>query len=103
MHLFGRTIMLTTLDPIPRAFRAAPGVLAMNQIEIDSCQRNALDDAVIIKPIIEAVQAEDMADALRTFIHKPRKVTRKTPKIAPSHRMAMLNAINAGRRPHTGG
>ena len=97
MLIFGRRVIPTTLDPVPRNFRAAPGVIALNQIELDAIHRNAEDDREIIKPILEAIQAEDMADAMRVYVHKPRKITRATPKMRPSDRMSMLNAIYRGR------
>ena len=35
LHTFaGRRVLVTTLDDVPRAFRAAPGVIALNPDEI---------------------------------------------------------------------
>lgn len=93
MIMFERRVIPTILDPIPRSFRACLGHLALNQREIDAIRRNSEDDADTIKEIMEIVQAEDMADANRTFIFKPRKVNSKTPKLGPSVRMSMLNVV----------
>lgn len=98
MTFLGRRIIATTLDPIPRSFRAVPGYLALNQFEIAAIGRNSLADTDTIKPIMEIVQAEDMADVNRTFIFKPRKVSRKTPKLGPSLRLFMVNTLSPGRR-----
>ena len=92
MMFAGRRIVLTTLEPVPRAFRAAPGVIVLNTAELTALERNQPGDHDILQEVVEICQAEDMADAMRTFKFKLRKVTAKTPKLAPSHRMALLNA-----------
>jgi hypothetical protein len=93
MKMFERIVIPTILDPIPRSFRACLGHIVLNQREIDACRRNSEDDRDTIEEIMDIVQAEDMADANRTFIFKPRKVNSKTPKIGPSVRLSMLNVI----------
>jgi hypothetical protein len=45
----------------------------------------------------EIVQAEDAADASKTFVYRPRKVNRKTPKLGPSVRLSMVDAIHRGK------
>lgn len=97
MRVFERRVILTTLDPIPRSFRAAPGVLAMNQREVDAVRRNDPEDREVIGEIAEIAQAEDAAEAFQVFKVKPRRVSAKTPKIAPSTRLSMLNSIYKGR------
>ena len=92
MQMFGRRVIPTTLDEIPRAFRAAPGVLALNQAELAALQRN---DGPTFKRILEIVQAEDMADAT---LQMRRSVKRPKGKIGPSTRLSMLNAIYQGRK-----
>lgn len=89
MIILGRRFIMTTLAEIPRAFRVAPGVLALNADELAAIRRNNKSDAPIIKPIIDIVRAEDMADALLQM----RKPKPRRSKIGPSVRMAMLAAI----------
>ena len=97
MKLFERRIIMTTLDPIPRTFRACLGHLALNDRELRSIRRNDPEDYETIKEIAEIVEAEDAAEARNVFKFKPRNVTAKTPKISPSNRMAMLAVLNPGR------
>lgn len=86
MRLFGRKIILTTLDEIPRRFRASPGYLALNQSEINALKSN---DGNTFKRILDIVQSEDMRDALLKY-EKPK--VRKT-TLQPSSRMARLNVL----------
>jgi hypothetical protein len=91
MTIFGRRIIVTTLDPIPRLFRAAPGVLAMNKSEIEAYQRG---DREVFRLIVDICQAEDAADArLAMQTQRPRRRT-----LSPSTRLFMLGAINPPRR-----
>ena len=92
MMFLGRRIVPTTLDPLPRQHRAAPGVLAVNHLE-----RAALDcgDGEVFKMLADIVQAEDAADARLAL--RPRAPKRKA-KLDPSTRMSMLDAIYAGRK-----
>lgn len=78
---------MTTLDEIPRAFRAAPGVLALNAAELAALERN---DAETFKRIMAIVQAEDFGDAMLQMRPKPK---RRRVKLGPSTRMSMLNVI----------
>ena len=90
MTIFGRRIIITTLDPIPRLFRAAPGVLAMNQCEIAAFKRG---EATTFKLIVDICQAEDAADArLAMQTHRPRRK-----RLGPSTRLFMLGAVSPGR------
>jgi hypothetical protein len=69
----------------------------MSSREIAALNRNQPGDHEILQEVVEICQAEDMADAMRTWKFKPRKVTAKTAKLAPSHRLAMKSAIRAGK------
>jgi len=70
----------------------------MNTAEIAALNRNQPGDYEILQEVVEICQAEDMADAMRTWKFKPRKVTAKTAKLAPSHRLAMLNAVYSRKK-----
>jgi hypothetical protein len=90
MDVFGRRIIATTLDPIPRLFRAAPGVLAMNQSEIDAFTRG---DREVFHLIVDICKAEDRVDALLAMqIFRPRRR-----RLSPSTRLFMLGAVSPGR------
>ena len=86
MMFAGRRIILTTLDPIPRSFRAVPGCIALHKDEVDALNRL---DGEKFKEIIDIIKAEDWADAVLTV--RP-KLKKRTVKLAPSVRMSMLNA-----------
>lgn len=90
-----RRIIPTSLEPIPRSLRASLGYIAMSPKEIAALKRNQPADYDILAEVVKICQVEDSADAFafRTFKFKPRKVTANTAKLAPSHRMAMLNAV----------
>lgn len=90
MIILGRRVIETSLEDIPRAFRAVPGYLAMNRAEIDAF-RSA--EGETFKRIVDIVKAEDMSDAVLQFQKKPKKPTRTS----PSTRMAMLRVFNPGR------
>ncbi len=92
MQLFGRRIIVTALDDIPRAFRATPGVLAVNQVELDALKSG---DGETFKRLLAIVQAEDSADARLLARPLPRRLQRSSPSL----RLFMLGAIVAGRRP----
>lgn len=64
--IFNRRVMLTSLDPIPRAFRACPGVLVVNQRELEGYRRGERD---VVGELVEICQAEDAAEA--RGIYKP--------------------------------
>ena len=87
MNILGRRVLITTLDPIPRNFRAAPGVIAMNNSEIKALQNN---DGEKFKELAEIIQAEDAADAMLQM----RKLPKRQNKLGPSIRLSMLNAIH---------
>ena len=95
MQFAGRRIIPTTLDPVPRSFRASPGVIAISNIEAEALRNG---HGPTFKMLVEICSAEDMADALQTFKVKPRKVSPASPRIRPSARLAMLDAIGAGQR-----
>jgi hypothetical protein len=87
MMFAGRRILMTTLDPIPRNMRAAPGCIALRQDELDALNRL---DGEKFKEIIDIVKAEDWADALLQMRPKPMKRPKHT---SPSTRLAMLGAV----------
>lgn len=86
----GRRVVSTTLSDVPRAFRAVPGIIVISIAEQDALKNG---DGKVFKELMAICHAEDRADAFRTFKFKPRKVMANTPKLAPSHRMALLNAV----------
>lgn len=96
----GRRILPTTLDPVPRSFRASPGVIAINHLEAEALKNG---HGPTFKMLMEICSAEDMADALQTFKVRPRKVGPTMPRIRPSARLTMLSAIGAWQRPRTAG
>ncbi|MDO8533260.1 MAG: hypothetical protein Q7S17_00765 [Xanthobacteraceae bacterium] len=57
-EMFGRKVVRTTLDPIPRAFRTAPGAIAINERELAAL---AAGDGDTFKEIAAIVTAEDLA------------------------------------------
>ena len=92
LHTFaGRRVLVTTLDDVPRAFRAAPGVIALNPDEIAALERN---DGQTFKRIIAIVQAEDARDARWQMTTPPRRKQR----LRPSIRLSMLRGLNPGRK-----
>lgn len=84
----GRRVILTTLDPLPRPFRAAPGVFAMNHREAAALRAG---DGAVFKELAEIAYAEDDAEMRRVFV--VRKWKRPKKKIKPSSRLFLLNAI----------
>jgi len=90
MQFAGRRIISTTLSDVPRALRAVPGCVAVSTAE-QKALKNGCGET--FKSLMAICHAEDRADAFRTFKFKPRKITAKMPKLAPNHRMAMLNAV----------
>ena len=86
MNILGRRVILTTLNPIPRNFRAAPGVIAVNSAEIKALENN---DGAKFKELADIIHAEDMADAVLQM----RKLPKRRNKLGPSTRLSMLNAI----------
>lgn len=92
MTLFGRRIIVTTLDPIPRLFRAASGVLAMNVREIEAFEQQDHD---VFAMVVDICKAEDMAEAILQL--RPRRARRRRP-LSPSTRLFMLGAVSPGRR-----
>ena len=91
--MFGRRIIPTTLEPVPYRFRTAPGVLALNYREIRALQNQ---DGTVFKEIAEIVHAADAAEARMIHVHRKRK--RPRVKLAPSTRLAMVNAVCKGRQ-----
>lgn len=90
MIVLGRRVIETTLDDIPRSFRAVPGYIAMNRTEIDAFRRG---DAETFKRIVGIISAEDMADALLQTQKRPKRLARTS----PGTRMAMLRVVDPGR------
>ena len=87
MMFAGRRVILTTLYPVPRNFRAVPGYLALRQDEVDALNRN---DGDKFKEIIDIVKAEDWSDAVLQVRRKPVKRLRHT---SPSTRLALLSVV----------
>jgi hypothetical protein len=56
--LLGQTIVMTSLDPVPRAMRTAPGCVVMNQRERDAIANN---DGALWKDLIAMIQEDDRA------------------------------------------
>ena len=92
MTIFGRRIIVTTLDPIPRLFRAASGVLVMNAREIEAFEQKDHD---VFAMVVDICKAEDMAEAILQLC--PRTDRRRRP-LSPSTRLFMLGAVSPGRR-----
>lgn len=67
--MFNRQIIHTTLDPVPRMFRACPGHLVLNKRELDALRDN---DGDVFKEIAEIVKAEDAAEARRIYKYATR-------------------------------
>lgn len=65
--VFNRRVMLTTLDPVPRAFRACPGVIVLNCQELEAFRRG---DRNVVEQIIDICQAEDAAEARGVYRYK---------------------------------
>lgn len=80
--MFGRTVLHTTLDPLPRSMRAVPGWIAMNNEEIADLEREYELPRGSARPtfkrLIGIVQVEDDADMLAAA-RRPRK-RRRTPR-----------------------
>jgi hypothetical protein len=92
MILFGRRIIVTTLDPIPRLFRAASGVLVMNARELEAFEQQDHD---VFAMVVDICKAEDMAEAILQL--RPHTDRRRRP-LSPSTRLFMLGAVSPGRR-----
>lgn len=60
LSVFTRRVMLTTLDPIPRPFRACPGWIVMNRDELDAFNKGDRD---MVALMIDICNAEDAAEA----------------------------------------
>jgi len=89
----GRRVIMTTLDEVPRAFRACPGYIALNPREVEAIERNTEDDTAVVKELVEIALAETAADA-RLAMVAPKKRRRR---LGPSTRLAMLGTLNPGR------
>lgn len=87
--MFGRRVLMTTLDPIPPLLRTAPGCVAMNQRELDLVNAGDLETVAYF---INELQAADAADARNIGKHKALKPRRRT--LSPSTRLAMAAALN---------
>jgi hypothetical protein len=72
--IFNRQIIPTTLDPVPRMFRACPGHLVLNTRELAALSNN---DGDVFKEIVEIVKAEDAAEARKIYKY-PTLSRRKT-------------------------
>lgn len=91
MTLFGRRVIVTTLDPIPRLFRAASGVLAMNAREIEAFQQHDHD---VFAMVVDICKAEDMAETILQLRLRPVRWRRP---LSPSTRLFMLGSVSPGR------
>ena len=89
MTFLGRHLILTTLDEIPRSMRACPGHLAISHNELTALQAK---DGETFKQLAAIVESEDAAEARQVFTYKHWKL-RKSNRIAPSTRLAMLGAV----------
>jgi hypothetical protein len=89
----GRRVIMTTLDEVPRAFRACPGYIALNPREVEAIERNAPEDKATVEELLAIVFAETAADA---SLRMP-KVRKRTRRLGPSTRLAMLGTLNPGR------
>jgi hypothetical protein len=63
----GRKVIPTTLDPVPRSFRASPGHLVLNHREIQGLRNG---DGKIFKEITEIIIAETRGEALNIWRNK---------------------------------
>ena len=88
--IFNRRVLLTTLDPVPRSFRTAPGVLAMNRTELEAFNDG---DRVAVGMVVDLCQAADAAEARNIGVFR-RVAVRRT---RPSDRLFEVNAIYPGR------
>ncbi len=86
--MFGRKVIHTALDPIPRTFRACPGHIAMNPRELAAVQAG---DREVVEELVDILQAEDAAEA-RGILHHP-LYRRPTRALAPSARMRQAAAL----------
>lgn len=89
MKFFNRQVVLTTLDEIPRAFRALPGCIAMTTREFDALRKG---DGTTFKSLASIAEAEDAADARRIFVTPKRPQKIKT-ALTPSSRLISLAAV----------
>jgi len=60
--LLGRTVLQTSLDPLPPMFRSAPGVIAVNDREVAAIAAN---DGDTFKRLIAVCQHQDNLDLER--------------------------------------
>lgn len=77
MKFLERKVISTTLDPVPRLFRAVPGYLVLNNREIQGLRDN---DGGIFKEITDIVIAETRGEALQIWRRK--NVKRKSNSIS---------------------
>ena len=89
--IFNRRVLLTTLDPVPRAFRTAPGVLAVNRGELEAFNDG---DRAVVGMIVDVCQAADAAEARNIGVYRRLRVKRTR----PSDRLFAVNAIYPGRK-----
>jgi hypothetical protein len=91
MTVFGRRVLLTTLDPVPRGLRAAPGLLAMNKAELEAFRAGERET---FRTIAAICSAEDHAEAMLTLRQpQPRRHRLNAPT-----RMFMLRAVYLQRQ-----
>ena len=73
----GRTIIPTTLDPIPPLFRTVPKHIAMNPREVESLKAEFAmpkgSALPIFKRLIEIVQRADEAEGVKITVRRRRK------------------------------
>jgi len=61
---FGRQIIMTTLDPVPRLLRTVPGHFVLNDREVDAIKNN---DGDVWKELADIAMAETRAEALGVY------------------------------------
>lgn len=99
MSFLGRRVIMTTLDPMPprRDFRFAPGLIAMNHRE---ARELAEGDGDTFKALAALVHAEDALESRNIGVRRrwKRPNSKRSPKLNPSSRLSMVNAIYRGKR-----
>lgn len=63
MQLFGRKVIFTSLDPVPKSFRTGPGVLVLNEREAYALAHNEGGVFKRIAKMIHEADKEEMRNA----------------------------------------
>lgn len=91
MPFMGRRLLMTTLDPLPRSFRTAPGLLAINHREAEALRRG---DGAVFKELVDICHAEFAAEVVQAY--RPRR-WKPLKNASPSARLHSANAIYRGK------